>query len=80
MKIGKATKQIENYLIKYPPLRDDDNRLIDPGYSVVVDSTINPASQLAGGLVKAQVGVRVSGVADLIQVTISKSNLTTPVI
>ena len=59
---------------------DDDNRLIDPGYSVVVDSTINPASQLAGGLVKAQVGVRVSGVADLIQVTISKSNLTTPVI
>ena len=28
MKIGKATKQIESYLIKYPPLRDDDNRLI----------------------------------------------------
>lgn len=58
---------------------DDTGALVDPGYSVVVDSTINPATQLATGLVKAQVGVRISSVADLIQVTITKSNLTAPV-
>jgi hypothetical protein len=59
---------------------DDDGVMIDPGYNVVVDSTINPATQLANGLVKAQVGVRVSGVADLIDIVITKSNLSAPVI
>ena len=59
---------------------DDDGALIDPGYNVIVDSTINPTTQLANGLVKAQVGVRVSGVADLIDIVITKSNLSAPVI
>lgn len=59
---------------------DDTGAPVDPGYSVRVDSTINPATQLATGLVKAQVGVRVSGVADLIDITITKSNLSAPLI
>ena len=59
---------------------DDDGNLIDPGYSVVVNSTNNPNSQLATGLVKASVGVRVSGVADLIEVEVTKSNLTAPIL
>jgi len=59
---------------------DEDGVMVDPGYNVVVDSTINPATQLATGLVKAQVGVRVSGVADLIDIVITKSNLSAPVI
>jgi hypothetical protein len=59
---------------------DETGVLIDPGYNVVVDSTINPTTQLATGLVKAQVGVRVSGVADLIDIVITKSNLSAPVI
>jgi len=54
--------------------------LLDPGYNVTVNSTNNPTSQLATGLVKADVGVRVSGVADLINITITKSNLSAPVI
>ena len=59
---------------------DSEGALIDPGYSVTVDDTLNPNDQLAAGLVKAQVGVRVSGVADQIQVVITKSNLTAAVI
>ena len=59
---------------------DDDGVMVDPGYNVIVDSTLNPTTQLATGLVKAQVGVRVSGVADLINVVITKSNLSAPVI
>jgi hypothetical protein len=58
----------------------DNNQLLDPGYSVKVDSDINPLTQLATGMVKAEVGIRVSGVADLINITITKSNLTAPVI
>ena len=59
---------------------DDDGVMIDPGYNVVVNSNINPATQLATGVVKAQVGVRVSGVADLIDIVITKSNLSAPII
>ena len=59
---------------------DETGALVDPGYNVIVDGTINPATQLATGLVKAQVGVRVSGVADLIDIVITKSNLSAPVI
>tara|TARA_R110000803_G_scaffold37598_11_gene81087 strand:- start:8575 stop:10101 length:1527 start_codon:yes stop_codon:yes gene_type:complete len=59
---------------------DDSGNPVDAGYSVRVDSTINPATQLATGLIKAQVGIRVSGVADLIDITITKSNLSAPLI
>jgi len=53
---------------------------VDYGYSVVVNDTINPVSQLAGGLVKAKVGIRVSSVGDQIQVDVTKSNLTASVV
>ena len=55
---------------------DASGRQVDSGYSIKVDDTINPLTQLESGLVKAQVGVRVSTVADKIDLTITKSNLT----
>lgn len=55
---------------------DASGRQVDSGYSIKVDDTINPLSQLESGLVKAQVGIRVSTVADKIDLTITKSNLT----
>lgn len=59
---------------------DTDGNQIDPGYSVEVSDAINPVSQLATGLVKARVGVRFSSVADLIEVEVVKSNLTSSVV
>jgi hypothetical protein len=52
---------------------------IDPGYSVEVSSANNPVGNLANGVVTATVGVRVSPVAEQINVTISKSSLTATV-
>lgn len=59
---------------------DSSGRRIDYGYSVQVTDAINPLSQLAGGLVKAKVGIRVSSTADQIQVDVTKSNLTASVV
>jgi hypothetical protein len=59
---------------------DGTGRRIDYGYSVVVNDSINPLSQLAGGLVKAKVGVRISSIGDQIQVDVTKSNLTASVV
>ena len=59
---------------------DGTGRRIDYGYSVQVDEAINPLSQLAGGLVRAKVGIRVSSVGDQIQVDVVKSNLTSSVV
>lgn len=59
---------------------DATGRRIDNGYTVQVNDAINPVSQLAGGLVRARVGIRVSGVGDLIQVDVTKSNLTASVV
>ena len=59
---------------------DANGRRIDFGYTVKCDASLNPVSQLATGLVKARVGVRVSSVGDKIEVNIIKSNLTTSVI
>ena len=59
---------------------DADGGRIDPGYSVVVNDDNNPVSQLATGLVKVDIGVRVSSVGDKINVTITKSNLTASVV
>lgn len=59
---------------------DVNGALVDPGYSVVVDDSINPTAQLAQGIVKARIGVRVSSVADQIYVDILKSSLTSPVV
>ena len=59
---------------------DINGALIDPGYTVSVTAANNPNTQLATGLVKATVGVRVSGVADLIDIVITKSNLSDPLV
>lgn len=59
---------------------DSVGRRIDPGYSVRVNDEINPPSNLAQGKVTANIGVRVSSVGDQIQVSITKSNLTTSLI
>lgn len=59
---------------------DVNGKRIDYGYSVVVNDAINPVSQLAGGLVKAKVGIRVSAIGDQIQVDVTKSNLTASVV
>ena len=48
----------------------------DYGYSIKVDDSINPLTQLESGEIKAELGVRVSSVGDKITVTITKSNLT----
>lgn len=59
---------------------DNTGRRIDYGYTVVVNEAINPVSQLAGGLIKAKVGIRVSSVGDQIEVAVTKSNLTASVV
>jgi len=59
---------------------DVDGNQIDPGYSVEVTDALNPVTQLANGTVRAKVGVRVSSVADRIEVEVVKSNLTSSVV
>lgn len=59
---------------------DPVGKRIDMGYTVKCDKSLNPATQLADGLVKAKIGVRVSSVGDQINVDIVKSNLTTSVV
>lgn len=58
------------------PAFDTNGRLIDDGFTVKCDASINTTAQLAEGKVKAQVGLRVSPIGDKIEVTIIKSNLT----
>ena len=55
---------------------DQNGKQVDYGYTIKVDDTINPIAQLESGLVKAQLGVRVSSVGDKIEVNLIKSNLT----
>lgn len=62
------------------PAFDTNGRQLDNGYTVKCDSSINPASQLQSGLVKARVGMRVSSVGDKIEIDIVKSNLTASVV
>lgn len=50
---------------------------LDYGYTIKCDASINPASQLETGTVKARVGVRVSSIGDKIEVDLIKSNLIT---
>ena len=59
---------------------DSVGKQLDLGYTVKCDKGLNPATQLAEGLVKAKIGVRVSSVGDQINVDIVKSNLTTSVV
>ena len=62
------------------PAFNANGRQIDDGYTVRCDTKINPTSQLAEGLVKAKVGVRVSSIGDKIEIDIVKSNLTSSVV
>ena len=55
---------------------DASGKIVDPGYSVQVNDSINPVSQLASGTIKAKVGARVSSIGETIEVEIVKSNLT----
>jgi len=59
---------------------DNNGKRIDFGYTVKCDASLNPTSQLADGLIKARVGLRVSGVGDKIEVEIIKSNLVKSVV
>jgi hypothetical protein len=59
---------------------DAEGVRIDSGYSVVVSDAINPISQLADGVVRANVGVRISSISDRIEIQIVKSNLTSSVV
>jgi hypothetical protein len=82
--------QVEAYLIALlDPLRtagglfesfDVDGNRIDSGYSVEVSDELNPLSQLADGVVRARVGVRISSISDKIEIEIVKSNLTSSVV
>ena len=55
---------------------DANGKQLDYGYTVVVNDSINPLTQLATGTIKAKIGARVSAVGDTIEVEITKSNLT----
>lgn len=59
---------------------DANGKKVDNGYTVRCDSALNPVTQLAGGTVKAKVGIRTSTVGDKIEVDIIKSNLTSSVV
>lgn len=55
---------------------DANGKQLDYGYTIKVDDSLNPIADLETGLVKAQLGVRVSSVGDKIDVSLIKSNLT----
>lgn len=55
---------------------DATGKLVDPGYSVVVNDSLNPVSQLASGTIKAKIGARISSIGETIEIEIVKSNLT----
>jgi hypothetical protein len=59
---------------------DANGRKIDNGYTVRCDAALNPVTQLAGGTVKAKIGLRTSSIGDKIEVDIIKSNLTASVV
>lgn len=64
------------YALTTPPNTDGSTTLIDPGYTVDVTAT---PTQLGQNQLVANVGVRLSPFAALIQVAITKSNLTASV-
>jgi len=56
--------------------RAANGNLVDRGYTVVAGNSINTAATLNQGLIKAEVGVRVSPVGERVQISITKSALT----
>ena len=59
---------------------DTNGKRLDYGYTVICNATLNPTASLADGIVKAKIGIRVSGVGDKIEVDIVKSNLSSSVV
>jgi hypothetical protein len=55
---------------------DSDGAQLDPGYSVVTDATVNPVTSLALNQVLAKVGIRVSPVAALVRLDVTKAAVT----
>lgn len=53
-----------------------DGTVLDPGYRVTVDGDINPVSSLAQNKVLAQLGIRVSPTAALVELTVTKAAVT----
>jgi hypothetical protein len=50
--------------------------VLDPGYSVTTDETINPVSSLALNQVLAKVGIRVAPTAALVELDVTKAAVT----
>lgn len=53
-----------------------DGTVLDPGYRVTVSDDINPVSSLAQNKVLAQLGIRVSPTAALVELTVTKAAVT----
>ena len=77
--IVSILEPIRKYGGLYEAYGSDGSRL-DPGYTVLVGDSNNPAANLNIGKVTADVAVRVSAVGDKITVNITKSNLTAGVL
>lgn len=56
--------------------RDSDGTVLDPGYSVTTDETINPVASLALNQVLAKVGIRVAPTAALVELDVTKAAVT----
>lgn len=56
--------------------RDTDGTVLDPGYSVTTDETINPVASLALNQVLAKVGIRVAPTAATVELDVTKAAVT----
>jgi hypothetical protein len=57
-------------------IADDGETVLDPGYRVNVGSDLNPVESLAQNLVLAELGIRVSATAAIVQLTVTKAAVT----
>lgn len=55
---------------------DTDGTVLDPGYSVTTDETINPVPSLALNQVLAKVGIRVAPTAAVVELDVTKAAVT----
>lgn len=60
----------------FPRYSEDGETLLDPGYRVNVGSDLNPVSSLALNVVLAELGIRVSPTAEIVQLTVTKAAVT----
>ena len=50
---------------------NDEGEILDPGYVVVAGPSVNSPLSLATGLLKAEVGVRLSPTAEFVTITVT---------